>query len=210
MLAGLLLGYAVTIRYTEALLLLPLYSLDVVRTDGYLGLRTLNTTLDLTRPLQLIGGLRVFEPTLIPQVTPVARFFDQMPPFPIPNLGFGEEGGQFNVSRNGLYIFALEPDVTSPGPFPAPFQIHLAGNVGLPRKLINGAPEFPRGIRLDTLFNHAAPRNLRHHVIDVFLRRLAENRRACDGRRDRVHGDVVRCKLFAERLREADQRGLRR
>ncbi len=35
--AGLLLGYAVTIRYTEALLLFPLYPLTVVRTEGYIG-----------------------------------------------------------------------------------------------------------------------------------------------------------------------------
>lgn len=38
-LAGLMLGYAVTIRYTEALLLFPLYSLDVIRTDGFIGPR---------------------------------------------------------------------------------------------------------------------------------------------------------------------------
>ena len=36
--------------------------------------------------------------------------------------------------------------------------MHLAGNVGLPRKLVNGTPETPRGTRLDTLFNHPAPR----------------------------------------------------
>ncbi|HEX3357658.1 MAG TPA: glycosyltransferase family 39 protein [Tepidisphaeraceae bacterium] len=34
--AGLLLGFAVTIRYTEALLLFPLYPLDVIRTDGFI------------------------------------------------------------------------------------------------------------------------------------------------------------------------------
>jgi hypothetical protein len=37
MLAGLLLGFAVTIRYTEALLLFPLYSLEVVRFDQFIG-----------------------------------------------------------------------------------------------------------------------------------------------------------------------------
>jgi len=37
--AGLLLGYAVTIRYTEALLLFPLYSLEVVRVDQFIGPR---------------------------------------------------------------------------------------------------------------------------------------------------------------------------
>jgi len=37
LLAGLLLGVAVTIRYTEALLLFPLYSLNVVRADQFIG-----------------------------------------------------------------------------------------------------------------------------------------------------------------------------
>jgi hypothetical protein len=36
-LAGLLLGIAVTVRYTEALLLFPLYSLEVIRDDQYIG-----------------------------------------------------------------------------------------------------------------------------------------------------------------------------
>lgn len=35
--AGLLLGFAVTVRYSEALLLFGLYSLDVVRTDDFIG-----------------------------------------------------------------------------------------------------------------------------------------------------------------------------
>ena len=35
--AGLCLGFAVTIRYTEALLLFPLYPLSILRTDGYIG-----------------------------------------------------------------------------------------------------------------------------------------------------------------------------
>ncbi len=37
MAAGLLLGYAVTIRYTEALLLFPLYGLKVINADGHIG-----------------------------------------------------------------------------------------------------------------------------------------------------------------------------
>src|SRR5207247_5081711 len=35
--AGLLLGYAVTVRYTEALLLFPLYPLQVLRSDQFIG-----------------------------------------------------------------------------------------------------------------------------------------------------------------------------
>jgi hypothetical protein len=127
-------------------------------TDGLLGLRTLNPSLAFPQPLRLEDGLTAFQPTLIPQSSPVAIFFDQMLPFTIFNLGFGNEGKQFNVTRNGLYVFVLEPGASSSGPFPAPFQIHLAGNVGLPRKLVNSVPEVPRGIRLDTLFNHPAPR----------------------------------------------------
>jgi Dolichyl-phosphate-mannose-protein mannosyltransferase len=39
--AGLLLGYAVTVRYTEALLLFPLYPMDVVKMDGFIGPKTI-------------------------------------------------------------------------------------------------------------------------------------------------------------------------
>jgi len=62
------------------------------------------------------------------------------------------------VSRNGLYAVVVEPATNSTGPFPAPFQIHLAGNTGVPRKITNDVPEYPRTVRQDTLFNHPAPR----------------------------------------------------
>jgi uncharacterized repeat protein (TIGR03803 family) len=121
--------------------------------DGMVGVRTLNTSLAFPQPLSLETNLFVFEPNL-----PASLFREITTPFHIQNLGFGDEGVQFNVSQEGLYIVCVEAGTNSVGPFPAPFQIHLAGNVGLPRKLINGVPEYGRGIRLDTLFNHAAPR----------------------------------------------------
>lgn len=67
------------------------------------------------------------------------------------NLGIGNAGVQFPVSETGLYLIVVEASRWSSGPFPSMFQIHLAGNVGLPL-------DFPRGTRLDTYFNHPAPR----------------------------------------------------
>lgn len=124
-------------------------------TDGRTGLRTLNTALGAlagARPVRLPDQVKVFQPVL------AGSGFDAVLPFHIPNQAPGDEGLQFDVLRDGPYVIVVESDVASPGPFPAPFQVHLAGNVGLPRKLINGLPEFPRGTRLDTLFNHPAPR----------------------------------------------------
>ena len=40
--SGLLLGYAVTIRYTEALLMFPLYFLDVVKADQFINHRLIS------------------------------------------------------------------------------------------------------------------------------------------------------------------------
>jgi 4-amino-4-deoxy-L-arabinose transferase-like glycosyltransferase len=50
--AGLLLGFAVTIRYTEALLLFPLYSLNVMRADDYINPKVMSV-------LKVLGFLPV-------------------------------------------------------------------------------------------------------------------------------------------------------
>src|SRR6185369_5551654 len=54
-------------------------------TDGFLALRTLNTTLAQPQPLDLTDGITVFEPALIPQTNPVVSFYQQLP-FTIQNL----------------------------------------------------------------------------------------------------------------------------
>ncbi|HUF61291.1 MAG TPA: SBBP repeat-containing protein, partial [Verrucomicrobiales bacterium] len=123
-------------------------------TDGLMGLRVLNSELRFPAPLLFDAeDVVVFEPG--GGSAPLQRIGA---PFHIPNLGPGNQGVQFNVSRNGLYVIAIEPNAGSPGPFPARYQFHLTGNVGLPRKLVNEVAEAPRGTRLDTLFNHSAPR----------------------------------------------------
>ncbi|MDA0811825.1 MAG: hypothetical protein O3C21_05465 [Verrucomicrobia bacterium] len=122
--------------------------------DGLMGLRVLNSELGFPGPLLFDAeDVVVFEPG--GGSAPLQR---TGAPFHIPNLGSGNQGVQFTVSKNGLYVFAIGPNASSPGPFPARYQFHLAGNVGLPRKLIKGIAEAPRGTRLDTLFNHPAPR----------------------------------------------------
>ncbi|HUF62790.1 MAG TPA: SBBP repeat-containing protein, partial [Verrucomicrobiales bacterium] len=122
--------------------------------DGMLGLRVLNSELRFPAPLRFdLNDVTVFEPG-----GGSARLQRIGAPFTLPNLGPGNQGVQFNVTRDGLYVMAIEPSESSPGPFPARYQLHLAGNVGLPRKLVNDVPEAPRGTRLDTLFNHSAPR----------------------------------------------------
>lgn len=122
--------------------------------DGSAGLRVLNTALSAPQPLRFeLDDLVVFEPN-----PATGRFRRIATPFHIPNLGPGNQGIQFNVSQNGLHVIAVEANTNSPGPFPARYQLHLAANVGLPQRLINGVTEFQRGTRLDTLFNHPAPR----------------------------------------------------
>src|SRR5262249_11887046 len=128
--------------------------------DGMVGLRVLNSSLNFTRPLSLDTNILVFAPVLPSSTNVPTHTFESVAPlFQLQNLGFGDGGVQFNVSRDGLYVVVVSEPVRSPGPFSAPFQIHLAGNVGLPRKRFdNGTIESPRGTRLDTLFNHPAPR----------------------------------------------------
>lgn len=122
--------------------------------ESLMALRILNSDVQFPQPLRFeTDDVNVFEPELGSGLLKLVGA-----PFHIPNLGSGNQGVQFNVSKNGAYMFAVEASANSPGPFPARYQLHLAGNVGQPRKLVNGAPEQARGTRVDTLFNTPAPR----------------------------------------------------
>ncbi len=126
--------------------------------DGTAAVRLLNTSTELV-PLSLMG--KVISPP-DPPIYPDGELFDKAEDPTIGNLlnlGIGNAGIQFPVDLNGIYLIVVEADnINSEGPFPCNFQIHLAGNVGLPRKLIEGVAEPVRAIRLDTYFNHPAPR----------------------------------------------------
>ena len=119
--------------------------------DGTAAVRVLNTSLGFPQPSTL----------LVKVIAPSGELFDKSTTPTIGNLlniGQNNAGIQFPVTQTGIYIIIVEADRTSSfGRFPTLFQIHLAGNAGLPRKLINGNPEPPRAIRLTTLFNHSAP-----------------------------------------------------
>ena len=122
--------------------------------DGVVGVRVLNTELRFPAPLRFdTDNVAVFEPE-----PATARLKLIGTPFHFSDVGPGNQGLRFNVSQNGMYVIAVEASTNSPGPFPARYQLHLVGNVGRPRSLINGVPEPKRGTRLDTLFNHPAPR----------------------------------------------------
>jgi len=115
--------------------------------DEMVGLRITNTKKNLDQQFPLKLTAKVFDP----DNTNVGLF-------PLPNIHRDNFGAQFQVSKNGLYrieVFLKEDSAATR--YPAPFQIHLAGDVGLPRKLINEEPEVKRGTRLDILFNHPAP-----------------------------------------------------
>ncbi|MDX1699929.1 MAG: T9SS type A sorting domain-containing protein, partial [Melioribacteraceae bacterium] len=119
------------------------------RTDSRVGLRVTNTSFGFA-PLYL--NLSVTDPENVP-----------VPPFTIHNMGIGNAGMQFDVLKQGYYIVKVWCESNSPGPFPSPFQIHLAGNVGDPLKRIFPAGEDPyyeepRATRQDILVNHPAPR----------------------------------------------------
>ena len=125
------------------------------RTDGMAGVRVWNTARAFPLSLRLGGELSVFEPNALGTGLSEAGFIH------FPNLATDNEGLQFNVRRDGFHLVVVEAQTNSPGPFPAPFQIDLAGNVGLPRKLTNGVAEPRRGTRQEVLFNHPAP----HHGV---------------------------------------------
>ncbi len=119
------------------------------QTDSRVGLRVINTRFGFA-PLYL--DLAVYDPDLV-----------YIPPFEIHNLGIGNAGMQFDVIKDGTYTIKVWAKSDSPGPWPSPFQIHLAGNVGAPLKRIFppvGPPYIDslRATRQDILFNHSAPR----------------------------------------------------
>lgn len=123
--------------------------------NGMAGLRVLNSASAFPAPLRLDGQVSVFEPDV------ATGGLQPVSPFTFFNTPFGSGGLKFNIRRDGLHLIVVEAQTNSPGPFPAPFQIHLAGNMGAARKVINGAPEPPRATRREVLFNHPAPQTVR-------------------------------------------------
>ncbi len=116
-------------------------------TDGKVGLRVLNTRVTNAAFPPITLKVKIIDPV-----------GTEIVPFSISGIRSGDVGKQFDVTQDGTYEVEVSADPSSPGPFPAPFQIHLAADAGLPRKLINGVPEVPRAIRQDILVNHTAPR----------------------------------------------------
>ena len=112
-------------------------------TDGTAGLRVMNTR-PFPTPLRLEAFI-IGPQGLIQSDAPI-------------NVGLTNEGFQFPVNEDGLYIIIVRHKKDLPGVFPSPFQIHLSGNVGVPMKKVSGIAEYPRATRLDILFNHSAPR----------------------------------------------------
>jgi hypothetical protein len=132
-------------------------------TDGRVGLRVTNTFVDMEP--RLVLDMSVIDPEQV-----------EIPTWTIFNMGEGNRGVQFDVTKNGFYIVKVWAEPLS-GPFPAPFQIHLAGNVGWPRPLLYPIPDPPtlgypdtiRATRQDILINASAPRPqlLRGNLGDV-------------------------------------------
>jgi hypothetical protein len=119
--------------------------------DALVALRVLNTTVlgirpdgtkPLVPPLILNGEVDVFPPHSAAPLLPGS----------LPNIGMNNAGLSLLVNGDGLYLVVVRAHVDSE--FPGPFQIHLAGNVGLPMK----QNEAPRATRQDILLNQAAPR----------------------------------------------------
>lgn len=128
--------------------------------QGTVGVRITNTSAVFPKPLKLLT-LALSPPR--PPVFPLGEFFGadaNLNPTEgnLQNLGLSDAGLQFLVDLTGIYLIVVEAGESSFGPFPAQFQIHLAGNVGLPRKRVNGIPQPWRATRHDILFNHSAPR----------------------------------------------------
>ena len=111
-------------------------------TDGTVVFRASNTRISGLNFPPLYLAAKVFNPA-----------DGEKTPFNLPNIGIGNVAKQFDVVQDGEYTIKVFAEESSSGPFPAPFQVHLAGNVGLP-----GLRDFPRAIRQDILFNHTAPR----------------------------------------------------
>jgi len=129
-----------------------LFQFEGRSTDGRVGLRITNTMVSFEPPLIL--DMAVFDPDNMGIAT-----------FTVHNMGEGNRGVQFDVTKDGYYLVKVWPEPGS-GPFPAPFQIHLAGNVGWPRPLLypipsppaGGIPDTMRATRQDILINAPAPR----------------------------------------------------
>ena len=130
--------------------------------QGTVGVRIKNTRAIFPKPLKLLT-LALSPPR--PPVYPQGEFFSAstdglLNPTEgnLINPGMQNAGMQFDVDLPGVYVVVVEASESSSGPFPAQFQIHIAGNAGLPRKVVNGIPQPPRATRLDILFNNPAPR----------------------------------------------------
>ncbi len=123
--------------------------------DGTAAVRLTNTTKANQAPAVLLGKV----------ISPDNIYYDgndYLTSGNLPNVGMNNASQQFPVSVAGIYLIICEArspasapgSFASPGPFPARFQIHLAGNAGLPQAV----DESGRAIRLDTYFNSPAPR----------------------------------------------------
>ena len=99
-------------------------------TDSRVGLRVTNTFVDLEPPLVL--DMEVIDPDSV-----------VIPTWTIHNIGEGNRGVQFDVTKNGYYIVKVWIDPLLSGPIPAPFQIHLSGNVGWPQPRLFPIPDPP-------------------------------------------------------------------
>lgn len=120
--------------------------------DGQAGLRVFNSSAVFPPPLTLKIKIIAPDGELLDK-NEAATFGNLI------NIGSQNAGLQFAVQQRGRYVIIVQADSASWGPFPAMFQIHLAANVGLPRKVVNeDSVEEARATRLDTYFNAPAPR----------------------------------------------------
>ena len=138
--------------------ILPQYGLrDSLDTETFVFVGRGSDGMAAIRAINTIPGVDF--PPLHLKATLISPYGEE-PPANSFHIGTSNEGEQYNVSHDGLYIIVVETHEAyhKDDLFPNPFQIHLAGNVGLPRKLLADGPEFPRGLRQDILFNSVAPR----------------------------------------------------
>jgi hypothetical protein len=119
-----------------------IFQFEGKRTDGRVVVRVFNTTMvdNQPFPLDFTNSVTLEDPDGEPVLGATLLL-----------IGTGNFGKQFDVTKDGIYTIKVAADSSST--FPAPFQIHLAGNVGSP-----SPRDFPRATRQDILFNHTAPR----------------------------------------------------
>jgi sugar lactone lactonase YvrE len=120
--------------------------------DGFVSFRALNTASSGTYELPL--NLNVTVLRVLGGDSPIGS--------PLPNMNPYNAGVRFRIEQDDIYVIVVG-ETDSGGPLPAPFQVHLAGDAGLPiKRIINKIGEeeieIPRATRMDTLFNHPAPR----------------------------------------------------